>query len=118
MGDSMSDRLVLTNAEEAVENGTRVLQCGFCGYKWAPRKKVPKQCPNCKRNISASQEMVDIHRKKVIARLPLVKDVRTVVPDYFTPQCECGEEATVSFDGRFMCGKCLNDELKRRGLAE
>ena len=110
------DKSVLTKAEEVIEHGVRMLICGHCGYKWPPRKRVPKQCPNCKRTISASQEMVDIHRQKIIARLPEIKDVHTVVPEYFTPQCECGEEATASFDGKFMCGNCLIEAMKRRGL--
>jgi len=25
------------------------MKCKKCGYEWKPKKKNPKQCPNCKR---------------------------------------------------------------------
>ena len=27
-------------------------KCKKCGYKWIPRVKLSKQCPNCKRQIN------------------------------------------------------------------
>lgn len=112
-------KYVLTKATELIEDGYRKILCGYCGWKWIPRKVVPKQCPNCKRGISASEEMIVILRKKIMARLPEVEDVREVVPDFFTPQCsECGEEASGRYKGKFLCANCLIDAIKGDGVVQ
>jgi len=109
--------LVLAYATEVIVDGVRKLKCSHCGNVWTPRKVTPRQCPNCKRTVSVSGEMVDIKRHKVLAGLPEVKAVREVVPEYFTPQCVlCGGEATTQYKGNFLCGGCLVEEMKRDGL--
>ncbi len=36
---------------EVVENGVRYIVCPYCGYKWIPRTKYPRECPFCKRYL-------------------------------------------------------------------
>lgn len=113
----MMEERVLVNAEVIVEDGVRKIKCNFCGYKWEPRKRVPKACPACKRTISATNDMLELRRQKVIASLPSVGDVRDEVPEFFTPECQqCGEEATGRYKGRFLCGECIAKELQSDGV--
>jgi hypothetical protein len=110
---------LLVNAEAEIVDGERILTCKLCGYRWTPRVSTPKQCPNCKRTISANEHMVDIKRQKVLAALPEINNVKDIVPEYFTPQCsQCPEEATVQIDGLFYCGACAIDRMREKGMVK
>ena len=115
----MTTELVLIHGEAIMEDGVRKIVCGFCGWKWTPRKKTPKACPSCKRHLTATDDMLDIRRKKIIATLPEIGDVREAVPDYFTPECiTCHNEATIKFKGSFYCGSCVMDKMRETGVIE
>lgn len=106
-------------ASEEIIDGVRWLTCHYCGYRWSPRVKYPRQCPSCKRHIYLSDEMEDKQREKVLKRFPKIADVREVVPDIFTPQCViCGADATVQYKKLFYCGRCVMDKMERDGVIE
>jgi predicted Zn-ribbon and HTH transcriptional regulator len=43
-------------------------KCESCGYEWFPRVEKPRQCPNCKRQIKYSPQMVSDSKLKVISK--------------------------------------------------
>ena len=47
--NKMMKRIIEIKGEKMVQYVGQY--CKLCKYEWTPRKKNPRQCPNCKRQI-------------------------------------------------------------------
>jgi predicted Zn-ribbon and HTH transcriptional regulator len=71
-------------------------KCAYCGYEWSPRRKLPKQCPNCKKLKWWGDKEPDIELKKMTCPNPLCKYqwvYRTEKPKQ-CPKCRSDLEET------------------------